>query len=471
MKKLIYTLFLCFSFFPLFAQTNSVLTDENASREISALFMQAHQAQLQEQTINLFKQNPLNKKTFTLYTNLSPVNQSVFFAGENSPQTAPRKWQLALILAADNHQIAETLNELRGQIQTGTLAQAVLLDITRLPEGDTRQVKANVKGKMKGKQKEKNGKESSRAGLEHGNFYFLFAQNGTVKTEKREISVNTSSQQIFNTVVDNLNKNTTRYYTGLYVHAHSNGFDLDTNTSDYLSVQDIVFSLADKKIKVDFLGLAACHTSSLQSVFTLSLSSQIKYLASSSDGEYAPRTFYRFLRFLNQAPREFAFSFVDTWRKEIQWNPTAYNSTNMNVLELATLKNALTRYVALYDKLQSYQGAASQAIQQKFRQFFGNYYYDWKSLAVQIQKQRDYIASRLTQDRNAASLLTSEKNFIAACDTLLNALQQATLKHWCYSKPHNQVYTDVYPQNSGCLQSVNVTADQYYALTDFSASY
>ena len=129
----------------------------------------------------------------------------------------------------------------------------------------------------------------------------------------------------------------------------------------------------------------------------------------------------------------------------------------------------MDKYLKLYDQLQSYEGEESDVIRSQFRALFGDFSYNWKSLSAQILKQRSYISSRLNQDRDFTDLYAAEKQFISACDTLLNALKAATLQKWCYSQPHNKIYTGSYPKQSGCLDSVSVTADQYYMLTSFSA--
>lgn len=457
----------------LWAQNNGWITNANADREITALFEHAQQVQFTQELTTLFQDqfSSANNKLLNFADTMSAEPPSQFTTISNRPQTAAsRPWQMLLVMAADSHKITETLQELRGQVGARTLQQAVLLDITRFEESTSKIKKGKPTSKVKKQSysNDKMGKKGSSGVRMAGDLYFVFLENGTPKTEQRKIAVNMDSKTLFQTLARNLKKAGTRLYTGMYIHAHSDGSFLDTNNNDMLYLKDLSDVFISQQIKIDFFGLAACHTSSLESVFNLAQGGQIGYFASSSAGEYAPTQFYHFLRHLNQPPRELAASFIHTWQKGITWN-TSYNTTNMNVLQLSALKKPLAKYIELYNEVQSYEGEESDAIRQQFRKFFGDFYYNWQSLSTQIVKQRSYISSRLNQDCTATALYNTEKQFLAACDTLLNALKAATLKNWCYSQPHNKIYTGYYPKDSGCLDSVSVTADQYSMLSYFSA--
>lgn len=461
MKKLFLLPVLLFVVTSSYAQT-LILTDQNAEQEITALFQRAKQAQYHEIITRQVK--------YDLSTNYFAMDSETFshfnLSSKHPVASTKRPWQLALIMATETRKIDETLNELRAQIQNKNLSQAVLLDITRLPQQSAG--KSTVKKGKGVKGKSVKGKSGSTSRQE-AELFFLFLENGKAITEKRTLAMSINATGLIQAVLKQLNTNTPTHYTGIYMHAHSDGTYVDTNTKDFLSLKDIAQLINQQKLKVDFLGLATCHTSSLESIYALANSSTIQYVSSSSDGEYAPSTFYRFLRHLNKDPLGLATSFTETWRQEIQWSPI-YDTTNMNTLQLSSLKNPLKNYVKLYDELQGYEGEESEEIHAKFRALFSDFYYDWKSLSVQITKQRDYITSRIAKDQAAWALADTERKFVAACNTLLGALKKATLTQWCYSNPHNRIYTGNYPAGSGCLSSVNVTADQYYNLTDFSAA-
>ena len=321
----------------LWAQTNKWLTNENADTEITALFERAQQVQLtQKVTEQLQSQFNLLNRQWSNSADLMTAESSSPLAVMSIPtQTASsRPWQMLLVMAADSHKVTETLQELRGQVASRTLEQAVLLDITRAEESTSKVKKGKPKSKVKKQSyaSEQKGKKISSDVRMEGDLYFVFLENGTPKTEHRKLAVNVKSKTLFQTLVRNLKKSGTRLHTGMYMHAHSDGSVLDTNNNDVLVLYDLPEILHSQQIKIDFLGLASCHTSSLEGVFALAQGGQIGYFASSSDGEYAPSQFYHFLRHLNQDPREMAFSFIHTWQREIDWD-TSYNTTNMNVLQ------------------------------------------------------------------------------------------------------------------------------------------
>ncbi len=430
-----------------------LITQDNAATEIAQLFTQA---QLAEQSPGLAREFS-NTLQIQMFTKSAVQNVS----NAQPAASSARKWQLALVLASEENPIQEALNEFKAQINQGHIARAVLLDITRLP---------GAGGKGKGKEsKSYSGKDKKTSGVtrEKAKLYFIYPANGQVVTQTREVASQVHPQTLLREVLEGFQTASARYYSGLVIEAHGSYLGVNLNATNRLNMDHLTDLLTQKHVTLDFLGLGSCNTASLGNFFRLTQARRVRYMAAASDGSYTPHAFYQFMRYASVGPRGMAAGFVDTWAN-IPWS-SYHHTTNMHAFDMQALGNFMQQYITLYDELQSYEGTESEEIKRYFRRLFGDFDTDLRSLSTQITKQRDYIASRQAQDSQWAGLADTEKHFIAACNSLLRALQQAAVNGWCHSQPHGRIYRDGnYPTGSQCLQSINVTAGQYALLSPYS---
>ena len=478
MKKIVWVLIVCLTGFFVEAQPTAVLTDENVETELSAVFARARNAetaarisqQLQlvapiQTNRNLYHSNHAIHITPFANTQASKELYVANNAADNSA-ASQRRWQIGLVMASETRTVPQTILELKGQIAAGHIALATLLDVTMLPNQTSGKTK-----KPGTKDANKKQRDSSRI---TANIYVLFPEGNQVATEKRTFQITNNSDKLVATVLDHLKAQEDKYYTALVFEAHGSGHALNTNNASSLSMERLAALTGSRKLRVDFLGLASCHMASMSAIHDLVKQGNIKYLAAASNSLYTPDTFYRFLRSFNKAPREVAISFVNSWKKELSLpNPKYPLTNNMSALDLSALKNALDEYLIWYDVVQNQeivQSPEALVIKNKFRSLFGDFYEDWGSLSTKITQQRNYISDRLTQENPSLDvLIEAEKEFIKASDHLLAALRRATLANWCYSGPHHQTYTGQQPAGSGCIDSINTGAWQYWALTNHSA--
>lgn len=386
-------------------------------------------------------------------TYLEKVNRVLerAYAAQNvsAAQEGKKQWQLALFLAARNRSIEETLSEIQSQITLGNVSVAAVLDMD--PDGVVPEKKCACSGNACSE-------KSPSAPLKITLYVLYRSSNGLPRVEKTPLPLSADTARLWQTLLAGLKKAQSRYYTGLLIDAHSSGSRFLYGEQSSFTSQDLMQSLANAQMHVDFMELQSCHISSLLNQYRWARSGRVDYVAASSDVSYSSNSFmyYRFLRFLDKTPQQAAVASVQDRAKLFAFSPN-YNTNNVAVIAVKKLQAPLDEYIRLYKELLTYEG--SEETIKAFEGFFQAEYSDWRSLKEIVRRQKQYVLSQM--DPELYALYETQQQFAAACDKLLSALDQATLSQWCYSRRDNRLYTGV-PPAGDCLDSVSVNSSQFW---------
>ena len=219
MKKLLLLAILCATVPFAFAQNAPILTDENITEELNAIFARARNASATSLITQQFQTNfspaQTNSNFHDTFTNISPfiatqghaqnqpfeaASSLTPFAADNTSPAAQRAWQVGLVMSSETRPINETVNELKGQVSSGHIALAALLDVTMLPNqpaGKTKKPGTKGSGKLTDKDKSSTGRTTA-------DVYIIFPEGGKVSAVKRTIQVTPDSDKLVATVLDNL---------------------------------------------------------------------------------------------------------------------------------------------------------------------------------------------------------------------------------------------------------------------------
>lgn len=390
-----------------------------------------------------------------LQKNIQTSLQRAYAAQNLRAADTSTPWQLAFFLAAPNRSVDETLSELRGKINWGSIAVATVLDVSAGVSADITKC-ACGKGSCK---------KTSAPPVHQATLYVLYRQNGITHEEKHTFPVGQDPVPLWEELLKNLQ--TGKYYTGVLIDAHSSGLNFFYGGFEHqFSSQLLVDVLARSNLQVDLLELHSCHMSSLSNIYQWTKKAQIDYVVASSDVAYSSADFmyYRLLRFLQYSPRQVATRSVQDRLKQFHFSSREFATTNAAALHLAPLRRPMQAYARAYKKLLSYKG--TEDIDQAFAGYFNDTDedWDWKSLRQIVAQQKKYVQTHL--EPQFYNFYADQQQFVSACEELLRALSSATLTQWCYSSKDDKVYQNTLPAQSGCLESVSVNSEQFWELYD-----
>ncbi len=368
-------------------------------------------------------------------TLLEKAYQNVLSQGDvftNSSGTKP--WQMALFLSAHERDLQSLFQQIHTQMRAGYLSVAAVL---YLPPA----------------------KQTPSSSYSLYIFYPDPGNNG-VRQEKQIIPASTSALLLWETLLKHFSRHPD-FYTGILAEAHSH----DTGffyAKTYFTSQQITQAVISQHLHVDVMELHSCHASSLYNLYHWARGARIDYLVASSNLSVTDERFFaNLLQFLNYSPAKAAVLSTQDRLKQLRFSASA-PTNSVVALNLKVLQHPLLEYVRLYNELLSYD--QSDAFEEAFESFFQSRD-ELKKLRDMVLKQRAFVRAHLVSPQLKA-FYQAQTQFINACDTLLQAINRATMKRWCYSQKdrHVYVYNGQSSCASGCLDSVNVSLGQYREL-------
>ena len=320
-------------------------------------------------------------------------------------------WQILEILSKDEMDVKDRFKELKPHIQNGIIQQAVILDA----------------------------KEDKIPTL-----YRLLLKDNKVTALKTQLSPNKSMEQTitlaFNQLTDG---NSLR--TGIFISAHGNGNRM-LYQDKALTVKYILQQAQRKNLNIEVLELDACNMGNLLSATDIAnYKGRVHYFLGASSlmcGNFIiPNP--SFAAYLPDAKT--ALKKVLQVRLE-QFSKWGFSYTNnLFVVDMPQVNLPLRAWVESFKRLKQQQpklatkliGFESKSLEDP----------NWYSLTELLKWQ---IAQT-----------EQETGFANRTKQLLNALDNALVEQWCYSKPQNKVFKDKYisPQ-SGCLNGF-ATSKEY----------
>ncbi len=464
MKKIfILSIFFFISAIPGAAQDTPVLNQSNLNQQLDILFKQARQNQRVQQDAQAISQaysqtaasvnvqqfagqlsNPqfdqLIKRFSKQPQQVKPFTNKPQQPASQPKASAEKPWQLALFVAAtEQERIPNALSALRGQIAKGTLSHAVVLDITP-PSHDEDAVRKTAR------------------------LYFVYKAGNKASTKTFALDTDVTSDDLLNSLFQHLKTTDNSLYTGLVFSNHGSGMEMFYNDT-YFDIPELISSLNQQELHVDVIELDSCHMSSLYTSYHLAKNAQVDYLAGSSNYEYGTpynTRVFPLISFLNESPKVAVYKSVNRRSKQFDFWSGEYETTGYSALDMGPLQEPLQEWFKFYGFLV----LSSPQIGEAFNNFFKKDG-EWRSLNKLVRKQRDYIISHfefLESDyADHARFSEMKRDFINACNTLLEATQQATLTQWCYSATYDTLYRDKIPNND-CLESISADRTQFEEL-------
>ena len=266
-----------------------------------------------------------------------------------------------------------------------------------------------------------------------------------------------------------LQENDKNLYTGMIVDAHGNGESMGyyhKGEEDSFTVVNLLKPFEEKHIKLDVLVLDACRMSSLFSLYYLTNTNMVDYLAASSGFMYGTSSamYYHILRFLDYQPRDAAVRSV-RYRPQFLNLNQSYDTTNAGVIELSKIRAPFQKWIREYYALVTKMPEVNEALKKWFPDE-----YTLRSLSRTVARQKKYVYENFDKIGVKNSMADCHNDdiknaFIKASEDLVKSLDKATLTQWCYSSKTDRLFWDNIPDND-CMESVSVNQYQLDRITE-----